>query len=200
MYHSILLQYNFTKLSKHHFLNLISCRKQYLPQNYFNNLEDLEKYAEKSMSSVYYLIFEGMDIRNIHADHAASHLGKAQGITQQLRIAPFAKQLNTIPIPQDLLIKHNLSQEDILRGKSSKNLKECVYEIASRAYQHLMKARSLLQKVPAKGRDALLPAVPVYNYLDRLQKVDYEILHPDLQKKSRMWLFHLWISHFQNKY
>lgn len=52
---------------------------------HFNSLEDMEKYAEKSVSSVYYLILEGCGVKNVHADHAASHLGKAQGITQQLR-------------------------------------------------------------------------------------------------------------------
>lgn len=51
----------------------------------FSTLEDIEKYTEKTVSHVYYLILEGNKIKNIHADHAASHLGKAQGIVQQLR-------------------------------------------------------------------------------------------------------------------
>lgn len=45
----------------------------------------MEKYAERTVSNVYYLILEGCKIKNINADHAASHLGKAQGIVQQLR-------------------------------------------------------------------------------------------------------------------
>lgn len=45
----------------------------------------MEKYAEHSVSSVYYLILEGSGIKTINADHAASHLGKSQGIVQQIR-------------------------------------------------------------------------------------------------------------------
>lgn len=65
---------------------LISARSQRLEINTFKNLDELEKYAEDTVSNVYYLILEGANVRNVHADHAASHLGKAQGIVQQLRL------------------------------------------------------------------------------------------------------------------
>lgn len=45
----------------------------------------MEKYAEMSVSNVLYLILEGCGVKNIHADHAASHLGKAQGLSQHIR-------------------------------------------------------------------------------------------------------------------
>lgn len=45
----------------------------------------MEAYAEKSVSNVLYLILEGSGVKSIHADHAASHLGKAQGLVQQVR-------------------------------------------------------------------------------------------------------------------
>lgn len=45
----------------------------------------MEAYAEKTISNVLYLILEGFAVKNIHADHAASHLGKAQGLVQQIR-------------------------------------------------------------------------------------------------------------------
>lgn len=51
----------------------------------FVSLEEMEKYVEKSVSSVLYLVLEGCGVQNINADHAASHLGKAQGLVQQIR-------------------------------------------------------------------------------------------------------------------
>lgn len=65
---------------------LVSARANRLETNTFKNLEELEKYAEDTVSNVYYLILEGSKVQNVHADHAASHLGKAQGIVQQLRL------------------------------------------------------------------------------------------------------------------
>lgn len=45
----------------------------------------MERYAEETVSTVYYLILNIAGISNIHADHAASHLGKAQGLSNLLR-------------------------------------------------------------------------------------------------------------------
>ncbi|GJQ69882.1 hypothetical protein Trydic_g22427 [Trypoxylus dichotomus] len=192
-----LTRVNFTK---RYFKTLISSRSEFMNKNTFSNLEDIEKYTEKTVSNVYYLLLEGNRIKNIHADHAASHLGKAQGIVQQLRTVPISKQINFICLPQDLLAKNKVSHEEILRTKKSDRLTECVYEVASRAHQHLTMARNLLGQVPKEARDILLPAVNVDLYLERLQKVHYDIFHPSLQIRSWLWLPKLWMAHYRNRY
>lgn len=181
----------------------------------------METYAEKSVSNVLYLILEGCGMKNIHADHAASHLGKAQGLVQQIRYCilntfliivskclnknirrtiPLARKMNFIPIPQEILIKNKVSEEDVLRAINSDNLMDCTYEIAVRAQQHLTKARSLIEKVPHDVRSVLLPAVPVYIYLDNLQKVNYDVFHSSLKIRSWKLLPYLWFYNFKNKY
>lgn len=45
----------------------------------------MERYAEETVSSIYYLILKVAGVENVHADHVASHLGKAQGISNILR-------------------------------------------------------------------------------------------------------------------
>lgn len=116
------------------------------------------------------------------------------------RTTVLAKQLNTIAIPHNILAKNKVSQEEIIRAKSSERLNECVFEVATRAHQHLMKARSLQEQVPKEARDVLLPAVPISNYLDKLQKVDYDIFHPSLKQRGWLWLPMLWIKHVRKKY
>lgn len=49
----------------------------------FDTVASLEAYAENSAASVLYLTLECIAVRSIHADHAASHLGRAQGIASQ---------------------------------------------------------------------------------------------------------------------
>ena len=44
----------------------------------FNDIQSAEDYAEKSVSSILYLTLEALDVKNVNADHAASHIGKAQ--------------------------------------------------------------------------------------------------------------------------
>ena len=62
-------------LSKLYFSRLIKSRER--PANTgFVTTKDLEKYAEDSVSSVYYLLANINNVRNVDVDHAVSHLGK----------------------------------------------------------------------------------------------------------------------------
>jgi NADH dehydrogenase [ubiquinone] 1 alpha subcomplex assembly factor 6 len=63
-----------------------------------------------------------------------------------------------------------------------------------------MKARGLQENVPSEGRDVFLPAVAIFAYLDRLQKVDYDIFHPKLKYRQWNLLFQMWLTNFRNKY
>ena len=116
------------------------------------------------------------------------------------RSVPLARNIDFIPLPQDLLIKNKVSHENVLRGTESDKLTECCYEFACRAYHHLQKSRSLMSDVPSECRGALLPATVVENYLDRLQHVQYNVFHPSLQIRSWKLLPTLWLANFKNKY
>lgn len=188
------------KLSKRYFMSLLTSRRDNLSSSMFYTIEDMEKYADKSVSSVLMLVLEGCGVNNVHADHAASHIGKAQGIVNQLRTLPLAKHFKSITLPKEILAKHKVSEEDIYRGKSSEQLSECTFEVASRAYQHLQKARNLMDQVPKEARCALLPAVNVDIYLTRLQEVNHDALNPLIQKRHWKLLPSLWWTNVKNKY
>ncbi|XP_078034658.1 NADH dehydrogenase (ubiquinone) complex I, assembly factor 6 homolog sicily isoform X3 [Augochlora pura] len=61
-------------LSKHYFKRLIDARLEFLKNCSFLDINALEKYAEYSTSSIYYLMLEAHGINDINADHAASHM------------------------------------------------------------------------------------------------------------------------------
>lgn len=72
------------RLTKRFFQRLIFARNR--PSNLgFLTVKDVEDYCENTVSSVFYLLMEIHGIKNVHADHAASHLGKAQGMVNMLR-------------------------------------------------------------------------------------------------------------------
>lgn len=116
------------------------------------------------------------------------------------RSIPYARKINFLPIPDEILVKNKVSQEDILRSKPSEQLNDCTYEMAVRAYDHLNKARSLSEQVPKEVKGALLPAVPVFSYLDSLEKVNYDVFHPSLKIRSWKLLPSLWMNNLRNKY
>lgn len=93
-----------SKLTKRYFDRLISARR--ISNINFLSLKVMEQYAEETTSSINYLVLEALNCRNVHADHAASHLGKSQGISNLLRSIYSQKSNQHLPIPQELLIRH----------------------------------------------------------------------------------------------
>lgn len=74
---------------------------------------DLELHAERSASSLLYLSLEACGVRDVHADHAASHIGKAAGIAAALRGLPVHSRLGQRYVPDELVAKHGLKEEEL---------------------------------------------------------------------------------------
>lgn len=159
----------------------------------FTTTEELEQHVEQSTSSVYYLLLRIAGVDDLNADHAASHLGKAQGISNLLRtLSTMSKQQtqNRIampPIPQDILLKHNCSYERILRHQSDDaNVANCVFDVASVASIHLTKARNLSGKLSENAKNVLLPAIAVERFLARLQHCHFNLYNDRLVRRDGM--------------
>lgn len=137
-------------LNRVYLKRLVSARDR-LPKAQFKNVEEMQQYCENAYSSVLYLLLESVDIKNIHVDHAASHLGKAQGLTNLLRAIPHLSNGVLLHIPQDLLQKHGVNHSHQLpSSKPNHNemnaVEECVYEVACLANQHLKKVRKTISE------------------------------------------------------
>ncbi|XP_059613501.1 NADH dehydrogenase (ubiquinone) complex I, assembly factor 6 homolog [Phlebotomus argentipes] len=166
------------KLSKMYFQRLVKSRRR-LGNVSFLTVKEMEDYAEQTNSSIYYLILEAAGVKNLHADHAASHLGKAQGISNIIRSLPHQRRNAIIPIPQETLLKHGVSQERIYRDQESdKGVENCVFEIATVAHQHLEKARSMKDQIPRDCLPILLPGIAIDRYLERLRRAHF---HPSVE-------------------
>lgn len=188
------------KLSKRYLKRLISARAARLTSAAFPDLEAMEHYAEQSVSSVYYLLLEASGIKNIHADHAASHLGKAHGIVNLIRSVPYNAQQKVVALPQDLLLQHNVPHETVLRASCTVGLKEAVFNIAARAKQHLDKARSLSNSLPKSVYPLFLPAVAIDSYLERLRLKGFDVFDTTLQKRNSLMPFLLFWKKLVSKY
>lgn len=127
------------KLPKRYFKRLIDARVNKLTHSTFHTLDDVENYAENTVSSIYYLMLEAQGTTDVHTDHFASHLGKAHGILTLVRAVPHNAIKRKIILPQDTLMKHNVSTESVFRGKNDKALQDVIFEVCSRAKQHLDK-------------------------------------------------------------
>lgn len=189
-----------TKLTKSFLKRLVTSRDR--PKNLgFLTTKQMEDYSEQTVSSLYYLLLEVWGVKDLNVDHAISHLGKAQGLTNLLRAIPYRGRNEALNIPQEVLMKHGVSQERVIRDKAGdKGVEECVFEIASIAHQHLEKSRNLSDKVPKEVRQIFLASFAVERYLERLRRAQFRLTDQSvLQRDQMLPAVFLW-NKFRNKY
>ncbi|XP_034102603.1 NADH dehydrogenase (ubiquinone) complex I, assembly factor 6 homolog [Drosophila albomicans] len=188
------------KLNKIYLRRLVTARER--PANQaFETLRELEDYADQTCASMLHLLVELSGIKDLQVDHAASHLGKAQGIAILLRAIPHAGRQQAVCVPLEVLVKHGVSQERILRSdRNDKGVEECIFEVASLANTHLKLTRQLLPEVPRVVRKIFLPAVAIDGYLERLRRSHFLLAHPSCMKRDTLLPARLFWKTLFNKY
>ncbi|XP_036597969.1 NADH dehydrogenase (ubiquinone) complex I, assembly factor 6 isoform X2 [Trichosurus vulpecula] len=187
-------------LTKRWLMKIIDEREKNLDDKTYRNIQELETYAENTQSSLLYLTLEVLGIRDLHADHAASHIGKAQGIVTCLRATPYHISRRKVFLPMDICMLHGVSQEDFLRKNQDKNVRDVIYDIASQGHLHLKHARSFQKSIPVKAFPAFLQTVALEDYLEKIQRVDFDVFHPRLQQKNTLLALHLYIRSWKKRY
>ncbi|XP_040174049.1 NADH dehydrogenase (ubiquinone) complex I, assembly factor 6 homolog [Anopheles arabiensis] len=173
------------KLSKRYLQRLVTARAN--SNLHFVTVKQLEDYAEQAVASVLYLLLEVHGTRNVHCDHAASHLGKAQGIVNLLRSIPYQTRRSAVPIPQELLMAHGVNQERMVRNRpDDKGVEEVTFALASVAFRHLETARGLIRTVPRPVRPIFLPCVSIERYLHRLRLARFHLTDASVMRTDSL--------------
>ncbi|KAJ0407360.1 hypothetical protein P43SY_004788 [Pythium insidiosum] len=187
-------------LTRRWFERLLDARDQDLDVDQPQTLRELEVYADKTAASLLYLALECLDVRDANADRAAGHAGVAIGLATLLRGTPHHLARQQLYLPEELIRKHALSDDDIVAATSDpekgKRLAPVVFDIACRAMEHLHLARSLRREVPAAARPALLPLVPAASYLEQLERVNFNVFDPSLSQSSPLQLHLQILKHY----
>ncbi|KAM3614960.1 uncharacterized protein V6R79_021530 [Siganus canaliculatus] len=187
-------------LTKRWLLRIITEREKDLEDRAYRNLQELESYSENTQSSLIYLLLECLGVKDVHADHAASHIGKAQGIVTCLRATPHHSSRRKVYLPMDVCMLHGASQEDFIRGSRDQNVRDVVYDIASQAHVHLQHARSFSSSVPAASCPAFLQTVVLEDYLQRVRRADFDVFHPSLQNRNPLLVLQLYLRSWKKTY
>jgi len=183
-------------------------------------------------------------MNSITADHVASHIGKAAGIVAVLRGLPLIafptppnhhsnnaglggavqdqrnqSQQGAVLLPLDVMAEAGVREEDVhRRGAEAEGLRDAVFKVATRASDHLITARTMVQNLrkgeevdhafehegdeehtqsgdgsPSVNQQAaeidrafgvLMPAVSTQMWLDRLQKLDFDVFRDELRRRD----------------
>lgn len=114
------------------------------------------------------------------ADHAASHLGKAVGLSLLLRGTPYQASRRRSYLPIELCVQHGVSQEDVYRGNVSEGLRDVTLAVASAAMSHLREARRLAASLLPDAPRVMLQGVLAGQYLAALEAAGFNPFEPSL--------------------
>lgn len=187
-------------LTKRWLLRIVKERETDLDDRAYRTLQELESYSENTQSSLLYLLLEALGLKDVHADHAASHIGKAQGIVTCLRATPYHSRRRRVYLPMDVCMQHGASQEDFIRGSRERVVRDVVFDIAGQAHAHLQHARSFSHSVPPTAAPAFLQTVVLEDYLQRLRRADFDVFHPSLQKRNPLLPIQLYLRSWRTSY
>jgi NADH dehydrogenase [ubiquinone] 1 alpha subcomplex assembly factor 6 len=160
-------------LSRSWLLRIVNEREKYLGNPPYPTLPSLETYAENTYSTLFYLTLSSFSLSSVSADHLASHIGKATGIAAVLRGLPLiafppppthhtsnttAGPLDSAPqgavlLPLDVMAQCGVVEEQVFRqGAAAPGLRDAVFAVATRANDHLITAREMLNNL-RRGQD-----------------------------------------------
>ncbi|PJF17328.1 Phytoene/squalene synthetase [Paramicrosporidium saccamoebae] len=159
---------------------------------YFD-MSEIENYSEKTFSNLLCILLEYCGIKDLDADHVASHVGKALGIVAFIKSAvSLSRKGLDSGIPMSLLSKAGISQESLKQDAiwSEEGPRNCIHNMADTAYIHLSHAEKYMEKASPKHpllRRIFLPAKLSAQYLDALQMQDFDLSSASLYKLDK-WL------------
>eukprot|EP01119_Soliformovum_irregulare_P017284 TRINITY_DN5111_c0_g1_i1.p1 TRINITY_DN5111_c0_g1~~TRINITY_DN5111_c0_g1_i1.p1 ORF type:complete len:331 (-),score=66.26 TRINITY_DN5111_c0_g1_i1:95-1087(-) len=188
------------KLTKGWFNKLLNSRSDELNSVAIRTLDQMERVAEDRVSSLQYLALESVGVKNVTADHVASHVGVAMGLVTLLRATPHNASQRRCYFPLNLMAQHSVSEEKLFRGEPDKGIEEVVFEVASIAKLHMDKAKELAPQIPRPAMTVLFPGVIADDYLVRLQNKGFNVFDPDLAQSNPFVRFKFLKPRFLGKF
>ncbi|ORZ31174.1 isoprenoid synthase domain-containing protein, partial [Catenaria anguillulae PL171] len=166
-------------LGAHRLKRVVNGRQDNFLTRQYPSIDAIEEYAESTASTLMYLHLELQGVKSLEIDHIASHLGKAATMATLLRGTPFHLRSRLFYLPADVCASNGVVVEKVIRDGPSDELSSAVFELATRANDHIITARTHVEKdgtsVKGPAMAALLPVVPTSRWLRRLEKADFDL-------------------------
>lgn len=172
-------------LTKAWFSRLIEAREEGLIlDKAFMSIHDAEEFYMKSIAPFYFLILQTINKKSIDIDHVVGHICKGQGLATLIRSVPYHIKRRKVYLPHKTMIKHGVSQQNIIESKINQNMKDLFFDIAATASVHFEKASALMKTMPKSVNNYFLFATPSRMYLTAIQNKDFNIFDPQLLKRN----------------
>ena len=187
-------------LKQQHLLEIIDGMQMDLEQNRYRDFAELELYCYRVASVVGLLSASIFGYSNPQTLQYALDLGMAFQLTNITRDVGEDARRGRIYLPQDELARFGLTDQDILQGKSSDNMRKLLEFQAERAEQYYDKALAELPPEDRKQqRTGLIMAAIYRTLLKEIKADDIQVVlnaRVSLTPIRKLWL--AWLTWVRN--
>jgi len=175
------------------FFNMIDARVFDLYDDPMPSLHDFEAYCGETFSALFQLsLFILSDGRPYPAANLCGHAGVAFGMTALLKALSWHTARGQIYVPGDILRKHNVALDEILKRQSSASIKAVLKEMRTITRRHLNRARSELAKLPEDLFPAFMPLASIDPALRAMEKRNYDPFGSVIEVSRLALIFCFW--------
>ncbi|MBS8259287.1 squalene/phytoene synthase family protein [Roseibium polysiphoniae] len=178
------------QLPKTALVSMIDARVFDLYDDPMPSLNDLEGYCGETASA---LIQLGAIILNEGADpgagEIAGHAGVAYALCGLMRALPWHAARGQMYLPADLLARHGVEPQAVLKGETTPELLAALKELRSHVRHHLGRVRASVSEIPSNVAPAFLPLALVQPFLKKMEAPGHDPLTTpvELSQLRRQW-------------
>lgn len=174
-------------------VSLIDARIFDLYDDPMSTIGDLEGYCGETCSVLVRLAsFILADGEDPGGAEAAGHAGVAYAIAGLLRAFPWHAMRGQVYVPKDYLAKYGATRDDIASGRGGPGVAAAIAEMRQLARHHLQCTRELRDTIAPLAAPAFLPVALVDQYLNQMEKPDYDpftsvVQVPQWRRQWTLW-------------
>ena len=153
----------------------------------YRDFGELKIYCHRAASVVGLLSIRVFGCDSSETQHYAKNLGQAMQLTNILRDVAEDAERDRIYLPQSMLEKHGVAEDDILNGRFTVGYANAAQEIAERAWAHYRLARESFPKELGQLLVASEAMGAIYwRLLRNLKVVQYNVFEANRFKVGRI--------------
>jgi len=147
------------------------------------DLAALDAYARETSVPLMQLALGVLGVRDGTADAAAETGATGYALVGLLRATSHLLAAGRILLPAATMVEARLGERDLRAGRGGVALADTARPVAELARRHIGDARALAGNVPRRAIAALLPVALAASDLERLARLDYDVLDPRIAER-----------------
>lgn len=178
-------------LPREHFLEIIGGMEMDLDYNAYRTFEELSLYCYRAASAVGLIAAEIFGYEDRRTLKYAHDLGMAFQLTNILRDIGEDARRGRVYIPEEDMMRFNVSRDDILHGSLNDNMRALLRFQAERAGRYYQQALSHLPDADRyRQRSGLIMAAVYQSILKAIADADYQVFEQrvNLSPPRKMWI------------